>query len=269
MYYEFINNQILKQNRKLVKELISIITPSYNSAIYIEETIQSIINQTHTNWELLITDDSSKDDTVRIVKSYIEKDKRIKLFVLSENQGAGIARNNSIKEAQGRYIAFCDSDDVWLPDKLEKHLKFIQTKNTPFSYTSYWARNEKTKTEKKIECKLQITQFDLMKDNCVGCLTVIYDSHYFGKIYMPTLRKRQDWGLWLTLIKKCKKAYGLQEPLATYRIREQSISSNKLSLIKYNVAVYREVLGFSILKSYIMFFFLFVPSYLLKKIRIK
>ena len=157
--------------------LVSIITPSYNSAEFIAETIESILAQTYTNWELLITDDCSTDNTKDIVTKYIQQDNRIKFFRLENNSGAGVARNNSIKEAKGRFLAFCDSDDCWLPTKLQKQLKFMVDNGYEFTCTSYESYNEEGETKVGyIECKKEISYWTLLKDNSIGCLTSIYDT---------------------------------------------------------------------------------------------
>lgn len=246
--------------------LVSIITPSYNSSLYIEATIQSILAQTYSNWELLITDDCSVDDTTDIVNRYVQQDKRIKLFCLEKNSGAGIARNNSIKEARGHYIAFCDSDDRWLPEKLEQQIAFMEQKNVAFSYTSYYESLEDDRKLWLIDCNLTMNYHDFLRGS-VGCLTVVYDVGILGKVYMPEIRKRQDWALWLLLVKQCSCALGIQQPLAIYRLRENSISSNKWKLVKYNLNVYKEILHFSTIKSWFIFLFLFMPSYFYKKWR--
>lgn len=249
--------------------LVSIITPTYNSANFIEETIESILSQTYKNWELLITDDCSLDNTEEIVKKYIKIDKRIKFYKLDTNSGAGVARNNSIKEAQGRFLAFCDSDDCWYPHKLEEQLTFMINNKYEFSYTSYDSCNENNEIIGYIRCKRRISYSTLLRDNGIGCLTSIYDTARIGKIYMPTIRKRQDWGLWLSVIKKTKYAYGLQKPLAKYRIRENSISSNKISMLKYNYKLYKEVEGFSSINSFFLLSCYFLPYYFYKKIKQK
>ncbi len=248
--------------------LVSIITPSYNSAPFIAETINSILNQTYSNWELLITDDCSTDNTIEIVKQYIEKDSRVKLFQLDKNQGAGICRNNSIKEAKGKYIAFCDSDDLWMPQKLEKQLAFMEQKDCTLSYSSYMTCDEESNITGIVVCNKEISYKDIKHDDGIGCLTAIYDCEKTGKIYMPDLRKRQDWGLWLKILKLCRISYGMKEPLAIYRIRKSSISRNKLSLVKYNIKVYREVLNFPTIKAYLYFLFIFIPTYFCKKARL-
>lgn len=247
--------------------LVSIITPSYNSADFIIETIESVLAQTYTNWELLITDDCSSDNTCNIINKYVQKDSRIKLFQLTQNSGAGVARNNSIKEAKGDYIAFCDSDDCWLPEKLEKQLEFMEQNNSTFSCTSYFTCEENGTPKGKIIAPSKISYFDLICNDNMGCLTTMYNAKVLGKHYMPTIRKRQDWGYKLIIIQKSKYAHGMKECLAKYRLRNDSLSANKMRLVKYNINVYKEVLHFSTLKAYLTFIFLFMPSYIWKKMK--
>ncbi|KAA6310586.1 putative teichuronic acid biosynthesis glycosyltransferase TuaG, partial [termite gut metagenome] len=230
----------------MIKDLVSIITPTYNSSQFIKETINSILNQSYTNWELLITDDCSTDNSIEIISQYAQQDSRIKLFCLSENSGAGIARNNSIKYAKGRFIAFCDSDDKWLPEKLEKQVAFMLKHEYALVYSSYFTCTENGKLEGKVLCRPEVSYYDLVKENCIGCLTAMYDTKRLGKIYMPTIRKRQDWALWLITLKQCRYAYGILDPLAIYRLRRNSLSSNRLNLISYNIKIYRDVLYYSI-----------------------
>ena len=250
--------------------LVSIITPSYNSADFIAETIESILSQTYSNWELLITDDCSTDNTYDIVSKYIQNDNRIKFFQLEKNSGAGVARNNSIKEAKGRFLAFCDSDDCWYSEKLEKQLKFMVDNGYEFTCTSYECYNEVGDTKVGyIKCKKKISYWTLLRDNSIGCLTSMYDTAKIGKVYMPTIRKRQDWGLWLSIIRKTKHAYGLQETLAKYRIRENSISSNKIAMLKYNYKLYQDVEAFSCISSFLLLMCYFLPYYFYKKVKQK
>lgn len=249
--------------------LVSIITPSYNSAEFIGETIESIQAQTYPKWELLITDDCSKDNSQEVIKQYANKDPRVKLLALEKNSGAGVARNNSIREAQGRYIAFCDSDDRWRPDKLERQLEFMGKVEAALSYTSYDTFDESDNHVGFVKCLPYLDNFRILRDNGIGCLTAIYDTEKVGKVFMPKIRKRQDWCLWIDIISKCKKAYGLDEPLALYRIRSGSISNNKAKLLKFNYEVYHTVLGYNPLKSYALLFGLFLPYYFYKKTKQK
>lgn len=251
------------------KNLVSIITPSYNCAEFIERTVDSVQKQTYTNWEMLITDDCSKDNSVEVIRQIAAKDPRIKLFQLEKNSGAGVARNKSIEHAQGRYIAFLDSDDMWMPEKLEKQIAFMQEKQCGLSYTSMINIDEHD-NEIGIEVAPRRHSFSQnMRDDKVGFSTAIYDQEMVGKIFMPTIRKRQDWGLVLSVLRKCKVAYGLKQPLAYYRVGHESLSKNKMALIKYNIAAYRTVLGWSSLRAYLFFLFIYMPSYLSKKLFLK
>ncbi len=222
-----------------MNELVSIITPSYNSSSFIEETIDSVILQTYENWEMIITDDLSTDNSVEIIQKYIDKDNRIKLIQLEENSGAAVARNASIKNANGKYIAFLDSDDLWIPEKLEKQITFMKEKNSPFTYSNYNLIDEEGKKLNIIKTPTEkITYRELLKENQIGCLTAIYDQEKLGKIYMPLIRKRQDFGLWLEILKKIKNADKINQDLAIYRVRKNSISSNKIELLKYNYELF-------------------------------
>lgn len=233
--------------------LVSVVTPVYNAALFLGETIQSVLNQTYPHWELILVDDCSTDTSIEIAKGYSEKDARIKSFQLSENQGSGIARNLGIKEAAGSYIAFLDADDLWLPQKLQKQLDFMTNNNCNICYSSYQLMNEDgSLLPKLIEALPKLTLKKLLKSNYIGNLTGIYNADVLGKVYAPKIRKRQDWALWLSALKIEKKALGIKEPLAYYRLRKDSISKNKTALLKYNYAVYNKVLGFSTLKSLFM-----------------
>ena len=249
--------------------LVSIITPSYNSADFITDTIEAILKQTYPHWELLITDDCSTDNSVEIIEEYARKDARIKLLKLEKNCGAGVCRNKSIETAKGRYIAFCDSDDVWMPQKLEKQLEFMEKMDCALSYSSYMVMNESGDVYGIVVSPKKIDFVSLKRDCGIGCLTAMYDTGKTGKMYMPPIRKRQDWGMWLEILAKCKVAYGIKEPLAYYRIRSGSISNNKFALVKHNINVYRTILKFSTLKAYLFFLFVFMPTYLWKRLKIR
>lgn len=252
----------------MIEDKVSVIMPSYNTGRLLCESIDSILSQTYPHLELLISDDHSSDaETISILKEYARKDPRVKVFFLEKNGGAGVARNNSIKHATGRYIAFCDSDDRWLPEKLEKQLAFMQAKDCCLSFTSYFTCTYDGTIRGKVIVPKTLTLSQEKKDNKIGCLTAIYDTQKHGKFYMPTIRKRQDWALFLNILKKCNKAYALQEPLAIYRDVPGSISSNKLNLIKYNAKVYREVFGYSSLQAYTYLALFFFPTYCMKKFR--
>ena len=225
-----------------MQELVSIIMPNYNSGRFIAESIESILAQTHENWELILVDDCSSDDSVKVIESLITDDKRIKLIKLAENSGPAIARNRAIKEAKGRYIAFLDSDDLWHPDKLSKQLSFMKEQDVSLSFTGYDRIDEQSgMVIDKLHVPFRVDYDELLKQNIIGCLTAMYDTQKLGKVYMPDILKRQDFALWLTILKKIPYAYGLDEPLAHYRIRTASVSSNKILASKYNWKLYREV----------------------------
>ncbi len=249
--------------------LVSIITPTYNSSEFIAETIECILAQSYMNWELLITDDCSSDNTCKIVTEYTKNDKRIKLYKLEKISGGGIARNNSIEKAKGRFIAFCDSDDRWTPDKLEKQITFMLKKNIAFSYGSYMLCNEEGEEIGINICLRKLTYRRIIMDNFVGCLSAVYDVEKVGKMYMPIIRKRQDWGLWISILRKCKVGYGIKQPIGYYRIRSNSVSSNKWILINYHVKLYHQILHIPMFLAYCMYFFVNLPTYIMKTLRIK
>lgn len=220
--------------------LVSIITPTFNSSNYISQTIYSVLNQTHQNWEMIIVDDCSTDETFSVISNFATQDVRIKVFKLDQNSGAGIARNFAIQEASGNYIAFLDADDLWKPEKLEKQLHFMQVQKIPFTFSFYETideignlRNETITTPSKITYK------QLYYCNWIGNLTGIYSVDFFGKIPISAIKKRQDWMLWLQIVKQIETAIPVPESLAFYRVRQDSISASKWKLIKYNFKVYK------------------------------
>jgi teichuronic acid biosynthesis glycosyltransferase TuaG len=253
-----------------MNELVSVIMPTYNTVAFLEKSINSVLSQTYPHIELLITDDhSSNPQTHKILQKYAESPK-VDIIFLNENHGAAFARNESIRRARGRYIAFCDSDDVWFPDKIEKQLIYMQRTGCALCCSSYLLIDEHDN-----HCSIRIPPRRISfrmeeKDNKIGCSTAIYDTQAFGgKVMMPQLRKRQDWGFFLTLLRDCKCAFGIQRPLAYYRIRSDSVSSNKLKLIGYNLKVYTDVLNYSLGKALVYLLFLFLPTYLIKRIKRK
>jgi len=247
------------------KDLVSVIMPTFNASKFLADSIESILVQTYTNLELLITDDCSTDGTRDILMYYAEKDPRVKVEFLKENCGPGITRNKSIERAQGRYIAFCDCDDRWFPEKLEKQIRHMTKNDCVLCSSSYLVCDENGKVTGISISPESLTLRDMKRDNKIGCLTAIYDIQRLGhKFFMPAIRKRQDWALFLNIIKECQVCYCLTEPLAYYRQRKNSVSSKKLSLIKYNVNVYETVFGYSWLKANLYFFFCFLPTYYLK-----
>ncbi|MDR1773273.1 MAG: glycosyltransferase [Clostridioides sp.] len=248
-----------------MNHLVSIITPLYNAEQFIAAMIKSVLSQTYQNWELLITDDYSTDNSVDIVQAFAQMDLRIKVFLSEKNGGPGVARNNSIAHAQGRFIAFLDSDDQWKPDKLEKQVKFMIENDLALSYHSYETLNEEDRIVGIVKSPKKVTYKTMLRNNYIGCLTAMYDTEKLVYLSMPSIKKRQDWAMWLSILKQVPFALGLQENLAIYRDSSKSISSNKINLIKYNYRIFRNLEKFSGIKS---FFLLvqFMFFYILKKI---
>jgi len=232
-----------------MNDLVSIITPSYNSAQFIEATIKSVQEQTHTNWEMLITDDGSSDNSTEIISKITQTDDRIKLFKIN-NSGPGIARNNSIKNAKGNYLAFLDSDDLWFPKFLSISLSKIKN-SEGFVFSSYKRCDENTLEEafQDFIVPHKVNYTDILKTNSISCLTAFIDVDKLGKELMPEIMYRQDMGLWLKYLKKIEYAIGIQQPLAIYRIRKKSHSRNKKKLLKPQWYFYRKVENISFLKS--------------------
>jgi teichuronic acid biosynthesis glycosyltransferase TuaG len=223
-----------------MNKLVSIITPSYNSAKYIAETIQSVQNQTYTNWEMIIVDDCSTDDTEKIIKEIQQIDFRIFFYKLDRNSGSGVARNFAVEKANGNYIAFLDSDDLWKPNKLLRQLTFMKNNNLPITFSFYEKINEKGSLLNKTVCSPKAISYRMLfYCNWIGNLTGIYSVDFFGKISITSFRKRQDWALWLTLIKQVKNVIPVPESLAYYRVRKDSISASKIKLIENNYLIYR------------------------------
>jgi teichuronic acid biosynthesis glycosyltransferase TuaG len=222
----------------------------YNSEKYISETINSVLAQSHSNWEMVIVDDCSTDSSVKIVNEYLERDNRIKLIQFDKNQGAAITRNSAIENSTGRFIAFLDSDDLWDKNKLKIQLNHLIENNIGFSFTKYNRVSENGLKLKERRKFILEPSFDFLISNCViGCLTVMLDRVKCGEITFPLIDRRQDHGLWLTLYKNGIKPHGINEYLAKYRVRNNSISSNKFIASIYQWKLYRKIMHFNFLQS--------------------
>lgn len=206
--------------------LVSVIMPNYNGEKFIKETIMSVINQTYTNWELLIVDDCSIDNSAEIIKDFCRQDGRIKLFINEKNSGAAASRNLALREASGKWIAFLDSDDLWLPEKLEKQISFMVNNGYRFSYSYYEQIDENSRPMNKlITGPKKISLHRMFCYNYIGCLTAMYDAEYVGLMQIDDKigNGRNDYALWLKLSQKCN-CYLLKENLGQYRIRNNSLS---------------------------------------------
>ncbi|MDS1369877.1 glycosyltransferase family 2 protein [Aliarcobacter butzleri] len=242
----------------LDEELVSIITPLYNSEKYISDTINSVLKQTYINWEMIIIDDFSSDNSFNIVKEYSDKDSRIKLIRLNKNSGVAIARNKGIREARGKYLTFIDSDDLWENNFIEKSINFMLNNNYSFIYSSYRRSDENLeKLFKDYIVPLKVNYNDLLKSNRISCLTAFININTLGKMYMnETLYSHEDYSLWLNILKKIDFAYGIQDVLATYRIRKTSLSRNKIKMAKAQWKFLREIEKLNFFKA-IYYFILY------------
>lgn len=222
-----------------MNELVSIIMPSYNTGACIAETIRSVQAQTYENWELIIVDDCSTDDTDQVVAGF--GDPRIRYFKNEVNSGAAVSRNRALREAKGRWIAFLDSDDIWLPEKLERQITFMQEKGYAFTYTEYSEIEEDgTDSGRRLTGPSHITRRKMFDYCWVGCLTVMYDAEIIGLIQINDIRKNNDYAMWLKVIRKAD-CYLFPENLARYRKREGSISRHGyLHLIKWHYKLFHE-----------------------------
>ncbi len=230
--------------------LVSIITPTFNSEKYLSETIISIQNQSYTNWELLLVDDCSSDNSLKIAHQFAHQDSRISVFAFQENKGPAKARNFAIEKAKGNYLAFLDSDDIWFPNFISNNIQTIEKHNVTFVCSSYKRANAQLEIfYSDFIVPQKVTYKDILKTNSIGCLTAFIAIDKVGKKFMPLLNKRQDMGLWLSYLKEIPFVYGIQEPQAIYRIRNESISSNKFTLIKYQWEIYRKIEKLTLINS--------------------
>lgn len=220
---------------------VSIIMPAYNCQRFISQAIESVLAQTYDDWELLIVDDNSNDSSFEIAQCYAAEDRRIKLHQLYSNSGAAAARNFAIDNSQGRYLAFLDCDDIWYPDLLESLLRFMRDNDYHFVYSSFDKINEYGEIFGRVGVPGKVSYFDLLKTCYISCLTGIYDTSYFGKVYMPTDNKREDFATWLRLLKSTDYAYGINDSLAQYRVYRTQSSANKIKMAKETWRLYRNV----------------------------
>lgn len=227
--------------------LVSIIIPVYNCEKYLSETIDSVIYQTYTNWELIIIDDCSTDKSSYIINKY--NNPKIRYIKLEQNSGAAIARNKGVEEAKGVYIAFLDGDDLWHKFKLEKQINFMVKNNYLFSSTIYQRIDENSSIINWVSKHFKKRDYNLLLRRCPGNSTVIYNCKILGKTYIPNIRKRNDYVMWLSIIKRSVYIYEMNEVLSYYRIRDDSLSNNKMRLIKYQWNVYRKIEKLSLCNS--------------------
>lgn len=225
--------------------LVSIITPTHNCSQYIRQTIDSVLSQTYHNFELIIIDDNSDDDTVEIVKTY--NDSRIILLCNVSNKGAAYSRNIGLKKANGDYIAFLDGDDTWNNNKLEKQINFMLSNNYSFSYTNYSVINENGTTKNYyITGPKKVTHRMFKRSDYVGCLTVMFKKDLYPDLQIPdTIIKRNDYALWIKISER-SNCYLLDECLAYYRINSGGLSKTRKSkLFKHHIYMFKTLLGYN------------------------
>lgn len=223
---------------------VSVITPTYNSEKYIENTIKSVQSQTYSNWEMIVVDDCSGDGTCKIVENISKSDKRIKLIKQEQNKGAGAARTLGMRNASGKYIAYLDADDIWLPDKLEKQVEFMSNKNIGFSCTSYEVIDDAgNKLNKTVHMLPKVDYVVFLTNNLLQTVGIMVDTEIVDKecLVMPDIRRRQDAATWLQILKAGHDCYGLGDILAQYRRAANSLSSNKFEAVKGIWQLYRKI----------------------------
>jgi teichuronic acid biosynthesis glycosyltransferase TuaG len=223
--------------------------PLYNSEFTVRESIESVLAQTFRDFELIVVDDASVDDGPQIVASCCDTDKRIRLLRCSKNGGAGVARNVGLSNALGRYIAFLDADDKWLPKKLDIQLNQMIERNIAFSCSWYRIEDLNGNCMGVRRAASVIKYKDLLIENVIGCLTVIFDRQKLSDRRMPSIRKRQDFALWLEILKDVN-CYCVQEELAVYRVVPGSVSQNKLEMVKCNYRMFRDCEKLSVISSF-------------------
>lgn len=253
--YEIILGAVYAQNRFIVRmmnwsdsmesPLISIVMPVYNSETFVHKAIDSVLNQTYENWELIVVDDGSQDQSVEAIMSYVNQDNRIQLLKNEKNSGIAITRNNAINSSRGKYIAFLDSDDMWYPEKLEYQTAIMESKHLDFSCTSYDIVDEQGKIiDDRLVKEGVKTYSDLLKTNFIGCLTVMIKRELLVKYPMPNV-KHEDYASWLNILKNHYSVFAIPKKLSIYTKREASVSANKFNTINWIWTIYRNELGLS------------------------
>jgi glycosyltransferase involved in cell wall biosynthesis len=222
---------------------VSVITPVWNAAGTLAQTVASVQDQSLTDWEMLLVDDGSTDGSRALADRLAAGDRRIKLLGWAENRGAAAARNAGIRAAAARHIAFLDADDLWRPEKLAVQLDYMDRTGAPFVFSGYRRMDAAGQPLGAVRAPARVTHDELLRSNVIGCLTAVYDSAHYGRVEMPDLHRRQDYGLWLRLLARGGAAHGLDAELADYRVRARSLSGNKLTALAATWTLYREAAG--------------------------
>lgn len=231
---------------------VSIITPVYNSEKFLKDTIESVINQTYKDWELILVDDCSDDDSKQVIDEYVKQDKRIRYYLLNENSGAAVARNYALEKSTGRFIAYLDADDLWFKQKLERQIKFMKNNNYGFTCADYEVIDEEGNSKNKIVNMPKRIDYNLfLRNTIIQTVGVVVDTEIINKqlLHMPLIRRRQDAATWCQILKSGFDCHGLNENLASYRRVNNSLSSNKIKAIKGTWYLYRRIEKLSFFKS--------------------
>lgn len=240
----------------MYREKVSIITPVFNASKHLTETIQSVINQSFINFEFILVDDCSTDNSASIIKEFADKDPRIKYIKLKENSGAAVARNKGLEEAQNQIVAFIDSDDKWYPDKLKNQVEFMIDKGYGFTYTKFEIIDQEGKVKKQAtQLPFKLGYSDLLKNTAIACSTVMIDKRLIGDFKMPLVRKGQDTATWLKILRDYPYAYLIDEVLNQYRTVPGSLSSNKIQALKRTWNTYRNIEKLSFFRAAYYFIF--------------
>lgn len=238
------------------EELVSIITPVYNCAKLLPKTIESVINQTYKNWEMILVDDCTPDNSAEIIKEYMKDESRIKYFKLDNNSGAAVARNKALELSKGRFIAYLDADDLWRPEKLQKQVDFMLKNDYAFTCTDYEKINEEGDSLNKIVKIPREVNYNLfLRNTIIQTVGVMVDTNKTGKelLVMPNIRRRQDAATWCQLLKNGFNCYECPENLSYYRVVSNSLSSNKFKAIKMNWYWYRKIEKLPLWKTFYCF----------------
>jgi teichuronic acid biosynthesis glycosyltransferase TuaG len=234
----------------MTKEVVvSIIMPTYNAGHYLDQAVESVLKQTFSNWQLIIVDDASIDGSTQSIENKYTNDNRIHILRMRRNHGAAFCRNKALLHSTGRYIAFLDSDDIWYPNKLKTQLEFISSNKADMVFSSYDVMTDNKTFVRKVNSPPKVTYKDIISKNPIGCLTVLYDSHTIGKIPMPNIKMRNDWGLWIRIIRLSGHAVSTSQSLAALRKHKDSLTSNKFIAIYYSYILLRKVNNLSFFES--------------------
>lgn len=234
--------------------LVSIITPCYNSELYIEDCVNSVIAQSYDKWEMIIVDDCSSDSSLEKIMLFSDIDSRIRIIKLEDNHGAAEARNIALEDANGSFIAFLDADDFWAPLKLERQINFMKKNNIAFSFTSYKITSQSGDiTNNIVRAPKEISYNSYLKNTIIGCLTVIINRKITGSFKFPKIKSSHDMALWLEIMRRGYNAYGLHTSYAFYRIVATSNTANKLHAATDVWRVYRDIENLSLFYSLFCF----------------